>query len=276
MSLSSDRGRQQPSNSLDRTTGFAIVGAVSDSPLIVFGYIRVSGKSQVDGDGPERQADAIKRFCKQHGLYHTCNWEELAVSGTVDGLDRPALSRLLQAAQDQAEAGLPVHGIVVERLDRLARDLMVSEALLGELRRRNLKLFAADQGALIDLATNDGDPMRKAIRQIMGVMAELDKSMLVKKLSDARRRVKEQTGWCGGPRPFGHTPGEKGVLNYILERRKLGESYRDIADALNKEHKVGMISEGGWTRARVQGILRHHKPQAAHNPPTLQTTDFKA
>lgn len=233
------------------------------TPPIVFGYVRVSGKSQVDGDGPERQSDAIAKFCEQHGLRNEINYQELAVSGTVDGLDRAELSRLLHRVEELRAGGDEVLGIVVERLDRLARDLMVSEALLGELRRRNLKLFAADQGALIDLATNDGDPMRKAIRQIMGVMAELDKSMLVKKLADARKRKKEQTGRCEGAKPYGSTEQERPIMHYMLKLREIGTSYTKIADALNDEAKCGMISEGGWTKSRVQGILRNHRPSKA-------------
>lgn len=236
---------------------------VTPQPPIVFGYIRVSGKSQVDGDGPERQAEAIGRFCTQHGLKHLENAQELAVSGTVEGLDRPALSSLLADVETARNAGSEVLGIVVERLDRLARDLMVSEALLGELRRRNLKLFAADQGALIDLATNDGDPMRKAIRQIMGVMAELDKSMLVKKLAEARKRKREATGRCEGAKPYGSTDQERPILNYMLELRKVGTSYTEIANALNRETSCGMLSDGVWTKSRVQGILRNHKPAKA-------------
>lgn len=231
------------------------------SNKVVFGYVRVSGKSQVDGDGPQRQSEAISKFCKQQDLRLIYTAEELAVSGTVEGLDRPALNNLLHLLEGQrAEYPGAVLGIVVERLDRLARDLMVSEALLGELRRRGIKLFAADQGALIDLATNDGDPMRKAIRQIMGVMAELDKSMLVKKLSEARKRKKEATGRCEGAKPFGHKPAEKPILKYMLELRAVGTSYQQVANALNDEYRTGLISIGNWSKSRVQGILRNHKP----------------
>jgi DNA invertase Pin-like site-specific DNA recombinase len=232
---------------------------MSETP-IVFGYVRVSGKSQVDGDGPERQCDAIAKFCKQHGLRAEGYFMELAVSGTVDGLDRAELTRLLQRAEELRAGGDPVVGVVVERLDRLARDLMVSEALIAELRRRGLKLYAVDQGALVDLATDEGDPMRKAIRQIMGVMAELDKSMIVKKLRAARDRKRAATGHCEGPLPFGSRPKEKPILAYITACRKQGMSYSKIARELNTEHESGLIEVGGWTRSRVQGILRHQKP----------------
>lgn len=230
---------------------------------IVFGYVRVSGKSQVDGDGPERQREAIEKFCKAQGLGLHDTLQELAVSGTVEGLDRPGMMQLLQRVEElRANQGVSVAGVVVERLDRLARDLMVSEALIAELRRRNLKLYAVDQGALIDLATDEGDPMRKAIRQIMGVMAELDKSMIVKKLRAARDRKRAATGRCEGPLPFGSRPKEKPIIAYITACRKQGMSYSKIASELNTEHESGLIEIGGWTRSRVQGILRHQKPTA--------------
>src|SRR5204863_235004 len=104
---------------------------------------------------------------------------------------------------------------VVERLDRLARDLMVSEFLLKELRIRGIKVFATDQGALIDMANNEGDPTRKLIRQIIAALSEWEKSQLVLKLRVARERKRKQTGRCEGPLPYGSITAERIILDTI-------------------------------------------------------------
>ena len=58
----------------------------------VISYIRVSGKSQIDGDGPDRQRLAVSAFCEAHGLSHLREFFDEGVSGTE--MDRPALLRV--------------------------------------------------------------------------------------------------------------------------------------------------------------------------------------
>ena len=58
-----------------------------------FGYIRVSGKGQVDGDGFDRQRQAIEACASASGLQVVNYFQEEGVSGTKE--DRPALARML-------------------------------------------------------------------------------------------------------------------------------------------------------------------------------------
>lgn len=213
-------------------------------------YLRVSGKGQVSGDGEDRQAETTEKFCVQHGLEVGGKFFEAGVSGTIEGLDRPEFVHLMESAQ-------PGDCIVVERMDRLARDLMVSEMLLLECRKAKLKVFSADQGALIDVASNDGDPSRKLIRQIFGAIAEWDKSVLVLKLYASRRRKAAANGGrCEGPKPYG--------LLGLKERRTVHRmqmlrvtttlSLQQIAEKLNEE---GFKTRFGhkWTKGAVFAVL---------------------
>src|SRR5216684_107322 len=100
----------------------------------VFSYTRVSGRGQVEGDGQVRQLAASKHFCKIHNLDWRGDFFEAGVSGTVEGLDRPEFVAMLDyiAARKLPPNPEIIEAIVVERMDRLARDLMVSEMLLKE------------------------------------------------------------------------------------------------------------------------------------------------
>jgi len=51
---------------------------------------------------------------------------------------------------------------IVERADRLARDLIVGELILNQLRELGVKVIAADSGT--ELAAGDDDPTRTLIR----------------------------------------------------------------------------------------------------------------
>lgn len=50
---------------------------------------------------------------------------------------------------------------------------------------------------------NPDDPMRTAVRQMQGVLAQLDRAMIVKKLRDARRNKIRRGMHANGPAPYG-------------------------------------------------------------------------
>lgn len=182
----------------------------------VIGYIRVSSKGQIEKDGPERQREAIQKFCASHKLTLQSEVFEKGVSGDTEGLDRPAFRDMLTQITCLRRNGVNVEGIVVERMDRLARDLMVSEVLLAQCRKHKIKVFAADQESLVDMAADGGDPTRVLIRQIMAALAQWDKAIIVRRLKIARDRRKAETGRCEGKQPYGTLEGEKEVLDYIM------------------------------------------------------------
>src|SRR3970282_1778973 len=118
-------------------------------------------------------------------------------------------------------AAYDVRTIVVERADRIARDLIVAELFFRECKSRGIEVYAADSGE--ELVNAEADPTRKLIRQVLGALAEWDKSQIVRKLQDGRRRKKAETGWpCGGPVVFGRKPGEEKWVWRIIAMYRLG------------------------------------------------------
>jgi len=60
------------------------------------GYLRVSGKAQIEGDGFTRQREAISRFAAANG-YVVVDWfEDGGVSGATELDDRPGLMATLE------------------------------------------------------------------------------------------------------------------------------------------------------------------------------------
>ena len=190
-----------------------------------FAYIRVSGKGQVKGDGFTRQMAAIREYAKSHQIRLAKIFREEGVSGTKDLVDRPALSDMLGALH-----GNGVKLVLIERLDRLARDLMVQETIIGDLQKHGFELVSVTEPDLLR-----DDPSRKLMRQMFGAIAEYEKSMIVIKLRAARNRVKARKGRCEGRKPYGHYPGEKAALDRMKALRAEGLGFDRLAAKLTAE-----------------------------------------
>jgi DNA invertase Pin-like site-specific DNA recombinase len=162
------------------------------------------------------------------------------VTGKSDAVDRDGLADALEHLTIAAADGL-----LVGRLDRLARQLTV-QAILAMIWRDGGQVFAADQGGI--LQGEPDDPMRTAMRQVQGVFAELDRSMIVKRLRDGRRAKARAGQHAVGQYRYGYEGGGKGrvrdavpradeqaAVARIVELRRGGLSYRAIAATLDVE-----------------------------------------
>lgn len=218
-----------------------------------FSYLRVSGKGQIDGDGFPRQRGTVAAYAKRHQIEVVREFCEKGVSGTKDAFDREALTDLFVALKANG-----VRLVLVERADRLARDLMISEILLGEFRKIGVKVISAECGT--ELTVEDNDHTKKLIRQVLGAISEWEKSCIVQKLRAARMRIRKTDGRCEGRKPYGFTDAEKAVLNRIQELKRSGATIAAIADQLNAEGIKPRTSsragqEAKWHPTTIQRIL---------------------
>jgi DNA invertase Pin-like site-specific DNA recombinase len=213
-----------------------------------FAYLRVSGRSQIEGDGFERQERAIRVYAKAHGIKITNIFKELGVSGTKDIASRPAFIAMMEALH-----GDGIKLVLVESLGRLARDLMVQESILHDLKRHGFDLVSVTEP---DLCSDD--PSRKLMRQIMGAFHEYEKQMIVVKLRGARQRSKTKRGRCEGKKPFGYYPGETETLKRMKELSASGMTATDIAATLRVEGRKTR-NGGDWLQPTVSKILNRAK-----------------
>ncbi|HOC57873.1 MAG TPA: recombinase family protein [Verrucomicrobiota bacterium] len=213
-----------------------------------FTYLRTSGKGQIGNDGFPRQRETVTRYAKTHKIEIVQEFSDEAVSGTTDAMDRNGLTDLFVALKANG-----VRLVLVENATRLARDLMISEIILGEFRKIGVRVISADGG--IDLTLGNDDPSGKLIRQILGAVAEWEKCALVQKLRASRLRIRRAGGKCEGKKPYGHTLDETKVVESILEHRKCGKSYVAIAEQLNAD---GIKSRSGkqWHPTQVQRVIQ--------------------
>jgi DNA invertase Pin-like site-specific DNA recombinase len=134
---------------------------------------------------------------------------------------------------------------------------MINEVIVDQLTRLGARVLTAD-GA--DLTSADGDPTRTLIRQVLGAVAQFEKSVIVLKLRAARDRIRRPDGRCEGRKPFGSRPSEAAGVERIrqLRRKPKGKprlSVAAIAEQLNRE---GIPTRQGrpWRPSSVHAILR--------------------
>lgn len=209
-----------------------------------FAYLRVSGKGQVEGDGFPRQLKAIRDYAAANGLKVVRVFREEGVSGTVESMNRAAWQELMTALHSNG-----VRTIIIERLDRLARDLMIQETAIADLRKNGFTLISVAEPDLMA-----SDPTRVLMRQLMGAVAQYDKSQIVAKLRGARQRARAKTGRCEGRKPYGYYEGEANVIERMGALRASGMGFDRIAAALNAE-ALPTRSGSPWHGVVVNRIL---------------------
>lgn len=226
----------------------------------LIGYLRVSSEGQIEGYGLDAQARAVRGWCRANGHRLRRTVSDVGVSGATDALDRPGLADALQSVLSGE-----VDGIVIARLDRLARALTVQEATLAIVWRAGGAVFTADQGLV--LQDDPDDPMRTALRQVVGVFSELERRLVTKRLRDGRAEKARtgrksvgsyafgyQAGGLGRERDSVEHPGEIETVREILARRSAGESYRAIARRLNEAGKAAKRG-GAWHPMTVRSVV---------------------
>ncbi len=213
-----------------------------------FGYIRVSGKGQIKGDGLVRREKAIREYAQAKGIEVVRIYKEKGVSGTL--ANRPALAEMMV---DLEGNGHGVKTVLVEKLDRIARDLMIQETIIQDFKESGVELISVLEGA--DLL--DNDPTRKLVRHVLGAIAEYEKAMLGAKLRVARERHKAKTGKCAGRKSYREVAPETLAMIRSLRRKRKGEkrkTFNEIAEHLNKEG-ISTLNRKPWNLQTVRHAL---------------------
>ncbi len=214
-----------------------------------FAYLRVSGKGQIAGDGFTRQLESITRYAKANDIKIVQVFKDGGVTGTKDLTERPAFTEMLTALHANG-----VRLILIEKLDRLARDLSVQESIIAELKKHGFELISVEEPDLLK-----DDPYRVMFRQFQGAISQAEKTNIVLKLRGARQRMKARTGRCEGRKPYGDRPGEMDVVKRMKELRATGMGYDRIAATLNAQNVPTRTPGKQWHGFAINQILRRER-----------------
>jgi len=211
--------------------------------------------------GLEVQRQTVEEWCRQQG--HTLVGVFHDETSGTNGLEfRLGLAQALEKIPDEAEL------LVIPRLDRLARDLVLSEQLLGEVWKAGGEVVSCAQGEG-DLRNDPNDPSRALIRQVLGAVSAYERAMIVLRMKRGRMAKAAAGGFATGSPPFGwesdgegglrEHPKEQQAVRNIMDMRSTGLSLQKIADDLNAREVPTKRPGGKWYPATVNGIVKREQ-----------------
>lgn len=200
-------------------------------------YARVS---TLLGQDPQHQIMPCAQLCSSRGFHLSGQYVDY-VSGASER--RKELDKLIK---DARMGKFKI--VVIYALDRLARDVRFLLNLLHELDGYGVSVISIRES--IDLST----PIGKALTQILGSIAELEKNLIserIKTALDVKKANAAKTGWrCG--RPSKITPE---LIDAVTKLYNSGSSLRQIATALNvsKSTILRVLQMGPKTSSKKDG-----------------------
>jgi site-specific DNA recombinase len=139
------------------------------------------------------QLDFLRKYCDLHQIAVAGEYVDDGISGIIPIGDRPDGRRLL----DDAEADA-FNVVLSYRLDRLGRSLSTLLDAHGRLERLRVAIKSATEP--FDTTT----PIGTFLFQLLGSLAELERSTIAERTSMGRNRVARNGQYTGGPIPLGY------------------------------------------------------------------------
>lgn len=194
-------------------------------------YCRVSTDKQLDGSGIDQQRASIIAYAMAHGI----SIDEVVVeheTGTTE--NREAIQRILIEARAEK-----IQAIIVDRVDRLGRTLVTCEKLYEDFR-------AAAVQVIFTNANCDTSASGVLLRQIMGALAQYDRTSWLSRMTQCRKAAAARKGTTSGGRaPYGYIaaggakldldPATVNLVRRALVLDGLGQSLTQITNQLNSE-----------------------------------------
>ena len=210
----------------------------------VAAYLRVSTDEQArSGLGLGAQAERVAAQAVVKGWPIPVAYVDEGISGTKDSRHRPALARLLAAV-----AAHEVDAIIVNSLDRLARNTRLTLDLVDELNRHGVILVSCKE--TLDTTT----PQGQFFVTIIAGMAQLERDMIADRTRAALAEHSRRDGESGGRMPYGYArDAEKRLRVDLQQARIIRRVFAYRAEGLSLRAIAARLNRGGY-----------HSPQGAH------------
>lgn len=244
---------------------------VNEKTLKLIGYCRVSTENQRDEGTIEHQVKDIENYAKQNGYQLIKIFKDNGVSGSLEWHQRKGMLELFNFMSEHRD----IDGVLIYRLDRLARDLRVQENIIYDLQEKRKKTIISIKEPDLD----SKDITRVLFRQMLSAVAQYERGLITMRMMNGRYKKAERGGFAGGSVAYGYMAKNKGlkidkkqaeIIKLVFAMRKKKKSLRDIAYALNIE-QVKTARGGKWYAGTVRYILNNELYKGVSNYKEIET-----
>src|SRR4051794_7241556 len=196
-------------------------------------YVRLSEETE-NTTSPARQRELCAAYAEARGWTVVGKpYEDIDVSATKSGLDRPALGRLREAV----ERG-EVDVVIVWRLDRLARSVLDTLTLLKEWTDKGTAVASATES--IDLTT----PIGKAMVALIAVFAEIEADSIRARVTGSIDKLRRDGRFAGGTVGYGYrpAPASDGPGRVLVVDGEDAAVVREAARMITEGHSLGRVA----------------------------------
>jgi len=194
-------------------------------------YARVSTTNH--GQDPLLQTREMREYCERRGWQIAGEYTDVGISGSKDS--RPELNRLMADAKQRR-----FDAVCVWKLDRFGRSLRHLVNALADLESLGVSFISIKDN--LDLGTPSG----RLMFQIIGAMAEFERSLIQERVRAGLRNARAKGKTLGRPRA---------VLDAarIARLRAQGRSIREIAEELRCSRSLVHKTLANGEASRVAG-----------------------
>ncbi len=194
-------------------------------------YIRLSEETDTT-TSPARQRELCRQYADARGWTVVAEFEDIDVSASKTGLDRPALGRL----RDAVNRG-EIDVVIVWRLDRLARSVLDTLTLLKEWTDKNCATASATEA--IDLTT----PVGKAMVALIAIFAELEADAIKVRVAGSIDKLRRDGRFAGGTVGYGYTTAASpdGPGRILVIDSEEAAVVREAAEMVLAGHSLGRV-----------------------------------
>lgn len=171
---------------------------------MIYGYVRVSSKSQLDNNSLEQQEQEI--------LKEYPNAIIVKEQFTAKSIHRPKFNWLLGRLKENDK-------LVVTKLDRFCRSTSEGLKCISELQARGVKIHILNMGLIEDSA------MGQLIVTNLLAFAEFERAMIIERTSAGKAIAKQREGFVEG-RPAVH---KRKAIAHALELLE-NHTYKEVAE----------------------------------------------
>jgi DNA invertase Pin-like site-specific DNA recombinase len=215
-------------------------------------YCRFSPRPNADEcKSNEKQSYRCRAYCERQepAYYQYDEFEDTAVSGRA--LDRPGLAAAIEALE-------PGMVLVVDTVDRLARDMLVNLTIRHQVEKAGATIEFADG------SPNEDTPEGKLFSHILSAFAAYERDRIAARTSAGLKRKQANGEYLGRP-PVGYRVVDKKLVEHEGEqqaiqtaKRLVNESSRNtserIANYVTRWH--GLFRGKPWSARTIRRIIQ--------------------